>query len=59
MPEQENKSGDLSIEELRAEIVSIRLQKAIIADFNRRRERENWNAPWEKEELDLKKPSLV
>ncbi len=59
MPEQENKSEHLSIDQLRADIVSIRLQKAIIEDFNRRRDRENWNAPWEKEELDLKKPSLV
>ncbi len=56
MPEQENKSTDLSIDQLRAEIVSIRLQKAIIEDFNRRRE--NWNACWEKEELELRQPSL-
>ncbi len=56
MPEQENKSTDLSIDQLRAEIVSIRLQKAIIEDFNRRRE--NLNACWEKEELELRKPSL-
>ena len=57
MPEQENKSEDLSIEELRAEIVSIRLQKAIIEDFNRRRERENWDTQWDKEDLDLRKLS--
>ncbi len=58
MSQLENKPEDLSIDDIRSEIVMIRLQKAIIEDFNSRREKEKWDDNWEKEELDLKKLSL-
>ncbi len=58
MSQLENEPENISIDDLRSEIVRIRLQKAIIEDFNSRREKEKWDDNWEKEELDLKKPSL-
>lgn len=58
MSQLENEPEYISIDDLRSEIVMIRLQKAIIEDFNSRREKEKWDDNWEKGELDLKKPSL-